>query len=227
VRAITSSAAFGFGATMHLALQKFHNLENLPKASSEMRRILSENWDKSAYASEDEEAAYFVKGCTALENYYEAVIGVAEETLGTEVFMTFIVNLKGVKIRLGCRVDRLALLPDKTLEVIDYKTNASGKVPTPEFLRNDLATFLYYVLTRLTYPQYPQIRIKFLNVLSMSSASVEYDMEQIEKNKRALWHCLKALPDEKFLPQTGDACAWCDFQDDCPATNRIVDFSLI
>lgn len=141
--------------------------------------------------------------------------------------MTFIVSSKGVKIRLGCRVDRLALLPDKTLEVIDYKTNASGKVPTPEFLRNDLATFLYYVLTRLTYPQYPQIRIKFLNVLSMSSASVEYDMEQIEKNKRALWHCLKALPDEKFLPQTGEACGWCDFQDDCPATNRIVDFSLI
>lgn len=128
---------------------------------------------------------------------------------------------------MGCKADRIALDPNQILEIIDYKTNGSGKLPTAEFLRADLATFLYYVLTRLACPQYPQIKITFLNVLTMGKVSVLYEAEQIEANKKALWRCVKTVAKDEFNPRASEACSWRDFQDDCPAANRIVDFSVI
>jgi RecB family exonuclease len=223
----SASKAFAFGSSMHAALQKFHDMDRLPQNLGEVKKVLNQKWDSSAYGSKEEEGNYFSKGCVALENYCVAQTGSVEETLGTEIFMSFIVPLKDQQIRLGCKTDRLALLPDKTLLIIDYKTNASGKLPTPEFLANDLATFLYYVLTRLSYPQYPNLKIKFLNVMTLTSVLIEYDRAQIDANKQALWNCLRALPNERFVPHASEACAWCDFQDDCPLTNKIGDFSLI
>lgn len=223
----SSSNALTFGISIHSALQKIHNANTFPNNEARVREILRQNWNSSAFGTEDEESDYFSKGCTALENYCKAQIVCDEETLGTEVFMSFIVNHNNQKIRLGCKADRLALLPDKTLLIIDYKTNASGKLPTQEFLTGDLSTFLYYVLTRISYPQYPNLKIKFLNVLTMADVVIEYDRAQIDVNKKALWECLKNLPSEEFLPRATEACAWCDFQDQCPLTNKIIDFSSI
>ena len=63
-----------------------------------------------------------------------------------EVYVLFFVDFKELKIRFGWRPDRFT-----TASV------AAGIVPTSEFLRDDLQTFLYYVLTRLSYPQYPTL----------------------------------------------------------------------
>lgn len=225
--AFASSPAFSFGTSMHRALEELHSGEYFPVSLPEAEKMLRQFWEKAAYANAEEEGNYFDKGCQALLNYCKLAGQEANETLGTEVYMSFVIDLKGLKIRLGCKADRIALHPNQNLEVVDYKTNASGKVPTLEFLQADLATFLYYVLTKLTYPQYPQITITFLNVMTMRKVSVHYGADQIEANKQSLWQCLKTLAGEKFLPRSSEACAWCDFQDACPAANQIIDFSVI
>lgn len=227
VGSFTSSFAVSFGNSMHAALQKIHNAEDLPKTPGEVKNILSRSWERSSYSGEEEESEYFSKGRIALENYCKAQAGTVEETIGTESYMSFVVQHNDLKIRLGCKADRIALLPDRSLLIIDYKTNSSGKVPTSEYLTEDLSTFLYYVLARLTYPQYPKIMIKFLNVLTMASVTIEYDRAQIETNKRALWSCLKTLSNNSFPPSASENCAWCDFQDSCPVMNKVVDFSRI
>lgn len=222
-----SSPAFSFGTSMHRALQELHKGKVLPLNFREAEKILGRFWEKAAYGSDDEERSYFDKGCQALRNYCESASEEIIETLGTEVYMSFVIDLREMKIRLGCKADRIALDSNQVLEIIDYKTNASGKVPTLEFLQADLATFLYYVLTKLTYPQYPQIKITFLNVLTMGKATVFYETEQIEANKKALWQCLKMLAKDEFSPRASEACSWCDFQDDCPTANKVVDFSMV
>ena len=184
-------------------------------------------WDKSAYENPEEEAAYFAKGCYSLENYCRSAAASTEKTLGTEVFMSLIIDFKGLKIRLGCKADRLALHENDVIEVIDYKTNRNGKISTLDFLREDLSTFLYFLLTRITYPQYPNIKVTFLNVLTLAKVTVDYDKILIEKNKQALWNCLKTIAAEEFLPRSSECCAWCDFQDDCPAQNRVMDYREI
>lgn len=222
--AFASSPAFSFGTSKHRALEELHNGKYFPVSLPEAEKMLERFWEKTAYANADEEGNYFEKGCQALQNYCKWASRKASETLGTEVYMSFVVDLKGLKIRLGCKVDRIALDSNRNLELIDYKTNASGKVPTAEFLITDLPTFLYYVLTRISYPQYPQIKVTFLNVLTMGKVSVQYSANQIETNKQALWRCLKTLAAEKFLPRPSEACSWCSFQDDCEVTNKVIDF---
>lgn len=200
-RAFSSSPAFSFGTSMHRALQELHKIKVLPLNLREAEKILGRFWEKAAYACDQEERSYFDKGCQALRNYCKSASEESCETLGTEVYMSFVVDLRGLRIRLGCKANRIALHPGDCLEIIDYKTNASGKVQTEEFARADLPTFLYYVLTRLTYPQYPNIKTTFLNVLTMAKVSVKYEPDQVDRNKRALWQCLKTLAGEKFLPR--------------------------
>lgn len=150
--------------------------------------LLRRYWEPAAYQTPEEEQSYFAKGCAALENYCaNARAKSDEETLGTEVYLSFLIDLQETKLRLGCKIDRLAFLPaENVLEIFDYKTNASGKLPTADFAQTDLPTFLYYVLTRISFPQYPEIRITFLNVLTMARVSIEYDKIQVDVNKESL-----------------------------------------
>lgn len=223
----SSSAAFSFGTSMHSALEELHKGESLPPTPIDSEKLLNRFWDKAAYSTGEEERSYFIKGCRALEGYCETAKNASDKTLGTEVHMSFVIDFKGLKIRLGCKSDRLALGAGNVLEIIDYKTNRSGKVPTAEFLRYDLPTFLYYVLTRLSYPQYPHLKVTFLNVLTMAKVSIEYEKSLVDENKQALWKCLKIIAGGDYPPRTSESCCWCDFQDDCPAANKIADFSTV
>jgi putative RecB family exonuclease len=222
-----SSAAFSFGTTMHRALQEIHEKQMLKDGIPSCEGLLKRFWNSSGYATREEDSSYFTRGCHALENYCHTAKAEVSETLGTEVFMSLIIEFKGQKIRLGCRADRLALDQNNRLEIIDYKTSAAGKIPTLEFVRGDLPTFLYFVLARISYPQYPRLKFTYLNVMSGAKVTVEYERDLIDENKKALWECLKTIASDKFTPRSSECCSWCDFQDDCPLTNRVVDFSAI
>lgn len=143
-----SSAAFCFGTTMHRALQELHDKEMSTAGMMNSEDLLKRFWNDDGYATREESRSYFARGCDALENYYETARRETGKTLGTEVYMSFVIEFRGLKIRLGCKADRLALHKNNVLEVVDYKTSQSGKIPTPEFVRGDLPTFMYYVLTR-------------------------------------------------------------------------------
>ncbi len=224
---LPSSPALSFGNTMHQALQAVHTGQNIPENAAASTQLLKRFWDKGGYSTREEATEYFNRGCYSLENYCKAAAGCEAETLGTEVYMSFVVDFRGTKIRLGCKADRLALHPDRTLEIIDYKTNRAGRVPAAESLERHLPTFIYFVLTRLTYPQYPNIKVTFLNVMSMTEVSIRYEKSLVDENKQALWECLKTLAAGSHAPRISEACSWCDFQDNCPATNRVMDFRQV
>lgn len=108
----------------------------------------------------EDERGYFSRGCEALKNYCSTASLKPTRTIGTEVYVAFVVELNGTKIRLGCKADRLALHSDGDLEIVDYKTTRSGKVPhqlcriglfTDDAFdrgRGDCADCIYYSLDR-------------------------------------------------------------------------------
>lgn len=193
----------------------------------EVSELLSRHWNANAYASAEEDETYFLKGCQALKNYCNALDCNKEITVGTEVYMSYILKVGDLQARLGCKADRICAHRNDVLEIIDYKTNGSGKVPTLEFLQSDLPTFLYYALARVTYPEYKCVRISFLNVLTLAKVSVEYDFEQVAANKQNLFECLRNLDSKTFAPTPSEACSWCVFQDSCVVVSKVVDFASI
>lgn len=226
VEVAVSSSALSFGQAMHSALQNIHQSKGI-NDFADISRILNRYWETDAYSDKEESVAYFSKGCRSLHAYCKNFDFRSNKTVGTEVYLSYILKIGNLKIRLGGKVDRISICADNTLEIVDYKTNSSGKVPTLEYLLTDLPTFLYYVLARLSYPQYKQIRITFLNVMTLAKVSVEYNAAQISTNKQSLLKSLKSLSNENFSPKPSEACSWCSFQDDCSARNKIFNLASI
>ena len=224
--AIAFSAALSFGRTMHSALQELHRSgEN--SSEFEISELLSRFWESNAYSGAGEGESYFIKGCEALQTYCKSLDYFEGKTIGTEIYLSYVLKFGNLQTRLGCKADRICLHSDNVLEVIDYKTNSSGRVPTLEFLQSDLPTFLYYVLARVAYPEYRQVHVSLLNILTLAKVSVNYNTEQITANKQALSECLKAFAVSDFSPISSEACSWCFFQDECPAFSKVIDFASI
>lgn len=141
--------------------------------------------------------------------------------------MSRVINLKNLRIKLGCKADRVILRKDGALEVLDYKTNMSGRLPTAESLASDLPNFLYYLLARICYPDHQNIRVSQLNVLTLVKVEVEYDQAQIVSNKKKLVEQICSFASSEFSPSPSEACAWCPVQDFCPLFNKEIDFDSI
>jgi putative RecB family exonuclease len=217
--------ALAFGRSLHAALEELHRVGGEGRASSDPDQLLRRHWESWAYADAAESEEQFAKGRDALRRYMDGPP--AGQVLGTEVFMGHVFNLRGLQIRMGCKADRVGLLPGGVLEVTDYKTNASGRLPTRESLLEDLPTFLYYVLARITYPQYDRVRVSFLNLLTLATVSVSYDADRVAANKQALLVNIRAFASGAFGPRPGEACAWCDVLEHCPNFGRQIDFDSL
>ena len=227
IESANASAALSFGRTMHRALQALHQSEECMSDFTEISELLTRYWEADGYPNVEESELYFAKGYQALQNYCKNFDSREEAVIGTEVYLSSILKIGELPVRLGCKADRISAYAEEMLEITDYKTNGSGKVPTLNSLQNDLPTFLYYVLARVSYPQYQEFCITFLNVLTLEKVSVNYDAVQVATNKQSLLKCLKSLAADDFSPTPSEVCAWCSFQDDCLAFNKIVDFDSI
>lgn len=225
VEAGTASAALSFGRSLHAALEELHRTD--AAALSDPEQLLRRHWEAGGYADGREEDAYFARGRDALRRYMDAQLASAGVVVGTEVFMSYVVNMKGLRVKLGCKADRVAVDAGGVLEVLDYKTNASGRLPTPESLTEDMPTFLYYVLTRLWYPEHKAVRVAQLNVLTLARVEVEYDEAQVAANKKSFLAHARAFAASAFEPSPSEACAWCTVQDRCPTFSREADFDSV
>jgi RecB family exonuclease len=212
----TVTPSLSFGNSIHSALEEIHT--SLPsKQMFDCQQILRHHWKAKDYGDARESELYFERGLEALSRYMEVMGQFVDRIIGTEIYLSRIVRLDGIRVRLGCKVDRLELHPDRVLEALDYKTNAGGQVPTPEFLANDLATFIYYVLVRISYPKLSRVIVSQLNVLTLSKVEVSYDSTKITENKQALVRLAQAIRAGEFDPRPGTMCSWCRVRDYCPA----------
>lgn len=223
----SSSPALSFGISVHRALREIHDTGAQSLSFDQALELLENYWERAGYTDDQQSEDYLLKGSLALVGYCADCIDKTQETIGTEVYLSCIIKSGGLHARLGCKADRLSVDANGTLEVIDYKTNASGAVPTAEYLAQDLSTFLYYALARASYPQYKNICVSFLNVLTLSKSSVLYDPPLVAQCKDRLLQTLKDLNGSKLQPHPSEACAWCPFQEICPATGRIVELDTI
>lgn len=138
------------------------------------------------------------------------------EILGAEVFMSRAVKLGNYRVELGCKADRVELLPDGTLEILDYKTNGDGEVLSADALANDLPSFLYYALARICYPNHSRVVISQLNLRSLKKTLVNYTDEQRTANKQALSELVTEIESGKFEARPNGYCAWCSVRKYCP-----------
>jgi putative RecB family exonuclease len=225
-----ASAPLSFGRSLHAALDELHKAgrERESENSDDAAALLLRHWEPAAYADARESEEYFSRGCEALGRYAESASAATQRVLGTEVFLSCVINFaRATRIRFCCKADRVSVEEDGVLEVLDYKTGLSGRLPTEESLAGDLPNFIYYLLARIHYREYSRVRVSQLNVLSMGYVAVEYDEAQIAENKKGLLDRARAFAAGDFTPTPSEACAWCPVQEHCPVFNNEVDFDSL
>ena len=218
-----TSASLSFGNSMHSALEEIHTRLLPVDEKIDCRAILRRHWVTKDYGDDRESELYFARGVEALCRYLDQMGRPTGQIIATETYLSRVIRLNSHRVRLGCKVDRLELHPDDSLEALDYKTNSGGQVPTKEFLADDLATFIYYALVRIIYPEHPRVIVSQLNVLTLAKVEVQYDSAKITAHKQELTRLVGAIQAGGFDPRPGGLCAWCRVRDRCPASGGEAD----
>jgi putative RecB family exonuclease len=164
--------------------------------------------DDDAAAAFVEDARRLVANYFLLEDPNEArAVGVE---LGVET------DLDGLRLR-GI-IDRLDVLPDGRLIVVDYKT---GRAPSERFERGSLGGVqTYALLCESMLGQAPaEVRLLYLREpLAITATATEQTIRGQRKRAAAVWTAIeRACNAEDFRPNVGPLCDYCNFKASCPA----------
>ncbi len=155
-----------------------------------------------------EDARRLVANYFLLEDPNEAsAVGVE---LGVET------ELDGLRLR-GI-IDRLDVMPDGRLIVVDYKT---GRAPSERFERGSLGGVqTYALLCQSMLGQAPaEVRLLYLREpLAITATATEQTIRGQRKRAVAVWTAIeRACHAEDFRPNVGPLCDYCNFKSSCPA----------
>jgi putative RecB family exonuclease len=214
---VEPSKYLSFGISIHDALNRFYDGGgNHVYEQGDMNRLLAQSWVPAGYSSDEEAAAFYADGLKMLERYYDAFRAEPTQHLGHELFIQAKFRLESQAVILSGKIDRLSVWPDGRLNVVDYKTSA-GTPPTPERLAAELAPFLYYLLGRINYSDYPQVDVTFLYLRSMTAVTARFDSRAIAQGKARLTQVVRQIGEGFFPPKPNGHCGWCEVRDSCPA----------
>lgn len=230
------SAHFSFGNTIHNTMQKFYeriqelnsakqdSLFGLPKESktitagklkipelAELLKIYDDCWISDWYQDKKQRESYYKNGKEVLKIFYN-----------TQDKFTMPISLEGsFKIRVGAyvlqgRIDRIDLMDDGTMEIIDYKTGKSKESLTSD----DKRQLLIYQIATETLPQYGNFgkvgKLTFYYIndnLKTSFLGTEKEKEKLEEKLLKTIEFIRsgvfsATPDKH-------TCQNCDFKNIC------------
>jgi putative RecB family exonuclease len=125
-------------------------------------------------------------------------------------------DLDGLRLR-GI-IDRLDVLPDGRLIVVDYKT---GRAPSERFERGSLGGVqTYALLCESMLGQAPaEVRLLYLREpVAITATATEQTIRGQRKRATAVWTAIERACDaEDFRPNVGPLCDYCNFKSSCPA----------
>lgn len=204
-----------FGASMHRALQMFHDAGGAASVASEdLSGILQTSWISSGFQSRDEEEEFLQRGQQMFQSYYEALAPSAEgpgaaHTLLTEKQLRFDY---GSFVLMG-RLDRLDEHADGSLEIIDYK---SGRTEVEEAdVHDSLAMACYCLLVGKRYPG-RKVSASIIGLAGGCSATTSFsaeEMEVFEEDVKEIARQIDAA--EEYPPNYSPICESCIFSPIC------------
>jgi DNA helicase-2/ATP-dependent DNA helicase PcrA len=204
------SAASSFGNTIHKTLKDYFILRQQGE-KPDILKIFARDWIAEGYLNAKHAKSYFQKGERYLKDYLEIN---PIKILPLRLEDSFTVPIGELKI--GGKIDRVDLLPDGILEIIDYKT--STKQLTAKQAAVDLQLSFYALAAHLIpYPPYhkspDKIKLSLYYLDTQEKISVFQTQQQLIKAKEQIMDYKEQILHSDFHCSRAGICQGkCDYQ---------------
>lgn len=225
---------FTFGKTMHSTLHKFVALmikereikqkdlfgngtkvdkEKYIPSIEDLINIYEKEWSDDWYESEKTRKEFYEKGKKALKLFYE-------DFKARGINLAFINNEPALEKNFGLKlngdyfigaIDRIDVLPDNAVEIIDYKTGTPKKTLSKD---EKLQLLIYQLAVEKVFNLKPE-KLTYYYVEDGSCFSFCAKEGEIEKIEKDLKETINRIKRSNFKPTPGWQCNYCDFKDIC------------
>ncbi len=210
------SASLSFGTSVHDALHDFYELHAAGEKVTEelLLALLVNRWRPQGYENKQREILMKKKGEEYLHMYYEKEFDPKTKIAALEQPFTVPVTHEGKTIKIGGKIDRVDILPDGKLEIIDYKT---GRMPSKREVDTNLQLSMY-ALAASEIPAIPFGKKPEDIVLSLyffdtqTKVSTTRTANQLQREKEAIISIAHEIEGSNFHCSGHQLCADCEYQ---------------
>ena len=203
---------FSFGKAIHSALEFMYAGDSCPPLDAVMDAFF-EGWSGAGYKDKDAASKGQRDGASMLTAYYAKYGGKAwAKPLAAEASFDMEVD----HVRVIGYIDRIDVLEDGTLHVLDYKT---GKELEAERIETDEQMTMYQIAAEAKFPGAAVSKVSLFHVPTLAWATVPArGAELVAALKEKIKRTADAIRRQEFEPKPSEkACKWCDYKPHCKA----------
>ncbi len=220
------SPSMSLGTSVHETLKDFYNLVKLGRKPSKklLEEIFEDDWITAGYKSKRHEKEAFEKALVFLREYYDKEFDYAN--LPVLVEQDFSIPLYEEtesgreKVRIGGKMDRVDLLSNGGIEIVDYKTGE--KIPTQKEADKDLQLSIYALAatginTEPFGKDVEDIKLSLYYFEDQTKIVTKRSRAQLEEAKKRIFEVKREIEKSDFRCSGNYICRNCEYSIFCKA----------
>jgi DNA helicase-2/ATP-dependent DNA helicase PcrA len=214
------SASQSFGTSIHATLKNFYNSVASGQKPTEkfILECLKNNWVNEGFKTIKHEQKFYEKGKLYLEGFLHEGFNPKNKTVALEQPFTIPLRFgdKNTKpLKIGGVIDRVDVLPDGSIEIIDYKTGAS--IPSQKEVDKNLQ-LSFYGIAATEIPEDPftkftdQIKLSLYYLDEQEKITTVRTREQLENAKEEIFKVRDEIEKSEFACSGNFLCKDCEYK---------------
>ena len=217
-----TSASLSFGTSIHNAMRDFYDAhahgEKVTKVL--LSALLQKHWLSRGYESKRYEEEMKKRGERYLSTYFESEFNPKTKIVTLEQPFMVPLSRQDQSLKIGGKIDRIDMLPDGKIEIVDYKT---GRMPSKREVDANLQLSMY-ALAASEIPGAPfgikpeDITLTLYFFDTNERISTQRTSDQLDLEKTEILNIAKAIETSDFHCSGNMLCKTCEYQLFCDTT---------
>ncbi|MBN1169128.1 UvrD-helicase domain-containing protein [Candidatus Woesebacteria bacterium] len=219
------TSALSFGMTMHATMKDFYEAAVAGEKATvdTLLKTYEKNWRREGYVSRAYEKKMHTRGIKYLKGFYKESFD--KKNLPKALELPFVVPLKSPSknarpLKIGGKMDRVDVLSDGTVEIVDYKTGE--KVPTQKQADNDLQlTFYALAASKLTGEIFDvdlkKLKMSFYYFEEQVKVTTQRTQKQLDQTEKEIFEWREKIETSDFKCSKHMFCDNCEYKLFCAA----------